>query len=726
MVSPFVRTAGKFRTEIYLINLTVLIFLFRSTVPLMNYPFILTYSGLILYILIFHRSWLAKYFLEFIICFRLAIILFLILLVSFFLSRKVHILILKDSISSLILLSFYFFYIILVPSKKDLAVFLKSLICLVVFFALAVSVLGFLNVFDIIPYSEYSTSDSGIPIIYDNNFAILPVLFGLVAVFYLFSSSEQSKPHLVFYHLSLIIFSLRLLLSGSKRGIIVFAIIIIILTLFLIVRLFKKDFIFGPLSSNIKIYFLSFFIMAFGSYLFVSKVSYISKNNLLKTIGTKNIVDTKEKISSDLFKSLSLFYQNNSLEDFHKKLWSIKYDPKNPDHGWAGIGIHKTIFPLSGKNAGIVPTGSIGYMMDNSFNYSSWDGDSYAITLLGKNESGINEKLITSVYCYVSEDFNGSWVKLVLLYTKENEIHNEYDMTKKGTWQKLSISDECINSRPEARFYFAKMGVNDFSSLKGYVIIAYPQFQISDAKTGVRSYYIIPETSMNTVLYDNDSFKGITEEESLLSETLPVSVSFLKAESQKHLSYNSLALFTNFPYDQYQDPVRHLINKFSVEDTGYYPYRSIILLDSSKNIGVDDRIIHWQFAWQIFKNEYSWPKKLIGGGFDHLNWFGYYFLKDKTKSDWPHNPILSILLYSGILGFSVYIFFLYKVLYYFIKYIKEYSVLFIFFIISFFFSFFSGGGPFDPSSIGFFSVLPFFIHYVHKNEKSEPGLFSNN
>ena len=52
----------------------------------------------------------------------------------------------------------------------------------------------------------------------------------------------------------------------------------------------------------------------------------------------------------------------------------------------------------------------------------------------------------------------------------------------------------------------------------------------------------------------------------------------------------------------------------------------------------------------------------MGGGFNFLSWYGYYFLKDKTKSDWPHNPFISILLYSGIIGLILYIYLLYKVL----------------------------------------------------------------
>ena len=133
----------------------------------------------------------------------------------------------------------------------------------------------------------------------------------------------------------------------------------------------------------------------------------------------------------------------------------------------------------------------------------------------------------------------------------------------------------------------------------------------------------------------------------------------------------------------------------------------------------DDRIARWKFAVQIFDKEYSWSQKIFGGGFSFLNWYGYFFLGNKTKTDYPHNPFLFILLYSGIIGLIFYVIFLFKVFYYYIKYSKEYPLFFIFFLITFYFTFFSGGNPFDPPIMGFFVILPFIMHSIFKNTKTE-------
>ena len=46
-------------------------------------------------------------------------------------------------------------------------------------------------------------------------------------------------------------------------------------------------------------------------------------------------------------------------------------------------------------------------------------------------------------------------------------------------------------------------------------------------------------------------------------------------------------------------------------------------------------------------------------------------------------------------------------------------MFFIFFLITYFFTFFSGGNPFDPPIMGFFMMLPFFIHYIHEKDKTD-------
>jgi hypothetical protein len=66
---------------------------------------------------------------------------------------------------------------------------------------------------------------------------------------------------------------------------------------------------------------------------------------------------------------------------------------------------------------------------------------------------------------------------------------------------------------------------------------------------------------------------------------------------------------------------------------------------------------------------------------------------------------------------AAYLWLLYKTIYLYLRYIKKYSVFFIAFLLTYFFSFFSGSSPFDPPVMGFFMLLPFILHSINKNNR---------
>jgi hypothetical protein len=292
---------------------------------------------------------------------------------------------------------------------------------------------------------------------------------------------------------------------------------------------------------------------------------------------------------------------------------------------------------------------------------------------------------------------------------------------------------------------FWKKGIKGFSSLKGYVIFAYPQadkiissdnkislnvaqkldnqiasgyssFENSEVKdTGNKSLNHLVKTSNSNNCCDNIHGSAFFSRLNISRTTNS------KAQKYYFSSISSLplsALFLSAASPQYDpDPVRNWVSKFISEDSTYYPLKANIIADTIFNSFSGPRTARWSFALKIYTQEYSWFKKIFGSGFNFLNWYGYAFYGDKKRSDYPHNPFLSVLLYSGILGLFIYLIFIYKVFQYYIKYFKEYKILSVFFIITFFFSFFSAGSPFDPPIMGFFVILPFFIHSVHKKIK---------
>jgi len=69
------------------------------------------------------------------------------------------------------------------------------------------------------------------------------------------------------------------------------------------------------------------------------------------------------------------------------------------------------------------------------------------------------------------------------------------------------------------------------------------------------------------------------------------------------------------------------------------------LLDADRAGGFDDRLIRWQYASALAEG----PPALTGQGFDYLRMFSCRF-GDCKSADYPHNPVLSALLYAGIAG----------------------------------------------------------------------------
>jgi len=127
------------------------------------------------------------------------------------------------------------------------------------------------------------------------------------------------------------------------------------------------------------------------------------------------------------------------------------------------------------------------------------------------------------------------------------------------------------------------------------------------------------------------------------------------------------------------------------------------------------RLQRVNYGIRLFSEKYSTSKKIIGGGFDYLWDFGHEFYhrnNDRFYFDYPHNPILSAFLYSGILGGLSLIYFFCMT---FLNFIREYKSLIYFiclYAIIFFFAFFSGNSIFGNPEFVFVSLVPFYFNIV--------------
>ena len=644
--------------------------------------------------------------------FILFFVLFLYFLLACLFSDKIYLIIIKDLLNIIVLFTMMFIIKAIVSDKNGCKYLYNSFLFLSIVFALIISIQRIYHFFYIESYADLYDSQyihTNIAII-DNNFAIVPVFFGMVGILYLFLEGI-SRSKLLILNILLFVFSIDVLLSGSKRGIILFVIIFILIFTIHLVGLFKTKFRLKEFCKNSKYYLLLFsFSILLLIFMFFNTSVYF-KNNVLRGIGVKNISFTKIQISETLFRYIHFLDKNINDAFIYSKIWQPVFDPKDPEAG-GGNGNYKIINVLPGKNSEIVPTGSKGYLLDNTcLGFASFHHSYYFLPV--KQETvNKGDSVVASVYCYVSEDFDGDGAALRIEGSLTGSPDSFYDLNKKGYWQKLVLPLSCLNGNIKIYLYINKAKVPNFSTLKGYVIFAYPESRIiSNFKTSANP--LIQNSNRKRTTITNDEFIDSKLHLNLTSDKL-------KKVNKAYCSNASMLFFFSQikPFrDPDPDPIRNWLAKLVSEDTVYHGYKANLEFERAKDNFGEDRTTRWKFAIEIFKKEYTWPQKLFGGGFAFLNWYGYCFLGDKTKSDYPHNPFLFILLYSGMIGLSIYLLLIYKVFYYYLKYIKEYPVYFIFFIIAFYFTFFSGGNPFDPPIMGFLLILPFFIHFVHNRDK---------
>ena len=208
------------------------------------------------------------------------------------------------------------------------------------------------------------------------------------------------------------------------------------------------------------------------------------------------------------------------------------------------------------------------------------------------------------------------------------------------------------------------------------------------------SFYTIPEEKTNTQNIKKPDFRR--------------SSALLLADGDYSYNLSSVpeASFVEFMFSGFY---KYLIPD-TISSAGEDKYIKSLREDKFKG----GRTARWYFAWVIFK-DYSWYKKIFGGGFDYLEMFGEKF--GEAKYDWPHNPIISAFLYSGIFGGIVFICFLIMVIANYLFYLKRHLFFFISFAITFFFVFFSDTSLFNTPLFTILCLIPFFTKYLHLKEK---------
>jgi O-antigen ligase len=156
-------------------------------------------------------------------------------------------------------------------------------------------------------------------------------------------------------------------------------------------------------------------------------------------------------------------------------LKKVDFDPKNP-RTYSARPLN--LIPFNKLPEGM-KEGTIGCKLDSTSFSGTWEGNAYSYTLIARPAITFKDSLEASVYCYVSSEFNGTWVRVSSEGSSISNNLSEYNFNQKNTWQKLTIKPICKEGEVPIYLYIAQYNCTSFDSLQGYVIFAYPEVKIN-------------------------------------------------------------------------------------------------------------------------------------------------------------------------------------------------------------------------------------------------------
>ena len=255
-------------------------------------------------------------------------------------------------------------------------------------------------------------------------------------------SKKISKFQIIIYNILLFIFSINFLLSGSKRGILIFFLLFILIFSTQLLSLFVNNLKIKQLGKNTSYYLFSFsFFIIFIIYIFFNTSVYY-KNNILERIGVKSIWFTKRKISETIYRYVHFIDKDINGDVIYQKIWQPVLDPKDPDAIWINR-MYKTVPVLSGKNVEIVPAGTKGFLFDKTTFEGGDSTHAYYSPCIKQDTVNEGDSILTSVYCYVSENFDGNAAAIRAEGSLIGNLDIFYDFKNKGCWQKLVLPLKC-------------------------------------------------------------------------------------------------------------------------------------------------------------------------------------------------------------------------------------------------------------------------------------------
>lgn len=122
--------------------------------------------------------------------------------------------------------------------------------------------------------------------------------------------------------------------------------------------------------------------------------------------------------------------------------------------------------------------GCHGLKIDSTTMSDTWRTWAMMYHRIDQKQMEESDSLSYSLYFYASEDFDADELSIRIEERKQNSREVYYDFDKKGTWQKLTISQRGLYGNIMFLIYCRKKDSKDFSNMKGFAIFTKPEILI--------------------------------------------------------------------------------------------------------------------------------------------------------------------------------------------------------------------------------------------------------
>lgn len=731
----------------WLLNTSIYAFVLRSFIPFLVYIFAISYLLFLIFnykLIVVSKKELYSLLLYFGVSF--------LYIIGIVISEKVILYPIKEILNGGVILTFVYFI-----NKLYENAWLINFKRLYFFFLLL-----------LIIYIIISTLLSQFPK-FDFNVLSIFLVIGLILIIKEISKPSISKLKLIGFNFLFLAISVILVISKSRRGLVVLA-IVIVYTLFLQNGL-----------SKLKYYYtlFAFFLLIILSFLIVSPNVRNALINKFDTAGGQ----TKFVIAKTAHKYISFFKHDEKFFELYNKLFVSSFNYYDPETWLNGADY------LYNKKNEIIQL--------NSLNIQNWWNEGIYIQPLVIEEFNDNNYIQFSINCKVSNRFDFEYIRLRGSVNNQEKYYY-YDERRKDEWQKLELVIPKSGHENKVLFFLEvrRKSLKKQLSAEEIFLLSSPQinkfinFSPLDFETrptiwadfrwytqkiinplvsndsiiaakiddrthsfsnnsGAYTFQTIIEDSLRTnktvefkidcfvdpLFNGNEIFLGIFDKEDWLviskydlskkgtwqrlvvkketknSFVINVVVKVLDVTSISQMK--GTVLLSN-PVLKYNDI---LVSKLDPSKMQRSITSSVYAYSNKDDQLFSTRFVRWQYAYEIWQTKYNWCHKLFGHGFDYLEWFGEKFHNDPKRYDYPHNPIISAFLYSGIIGGLFYIYFLGMVFWYYWKYRKHHMVFLLMYLVTFFFMMFSGNSHFSVPIFTFLSLIPFLTKYYIESGK---------